>query len=168
MFKISFSKPHQITITHGYNCIDVFNCDCGYKCKYRSNYNFHNWRVRVHRFFEYRLHIKLPYFLYISRESARLSGTTKCPFKIPRKYTCSDCKYHDGYDEDLNGLCNNEEYISLNKEGRAMEHYIEGEEHCKFFDKNEWADKYDKNTGEIIWDDLKKINNEVIVCQKKS
>lgn len=151
MFKISFSKPHNINITHGYNCLDGTYCDCRSKCKHRSGYKFHNWSVNLHRFFEYRLHIKLPHFLYIGKQNAWLSGTTKCPFKKPRRYTCNHCKFQGGYDEDFNGLCSNKEYIQLNKEGRSKEHNVEGQSYCKFFEKDEWADKYDKDTGETIW-----------------
>lgn len=152
MFKVSFDKPHNITITHRYNCMDGIECDCRSKCKHRGGYKFHNWSVSVHRFFEYRLHIKLPHLLYICKKDAHLSGTTKCPFNKPRRYTCSHCKFQGGYDEDFNGLCSNEEYIRLNKEGRSKEHNVEGQSYCKFFEKDEWADKYDKDTGETIWD----------------
>ena len=153
MFKIQFGNFHWITITHGYYCLDSSYCDCRNKCKHSRGFKFHNWSVNVRRFFQYRLHIKLPHILYIGKKDAWLSGTTKCPFNKPRRYTCNHCKFQGGYDEDLNGLCSNEEYIRLNKEGRSMEHYVEGQSYCKFFEKDEWADKYDKDTGETIWND---------------
>jgi hypothetical protein len=164
MFKISFvhdlfnNDPTKrkriigIRITHGYHCSISYCCDCGRKCKYRKGFKFHNWSVSVHRFFEYRLHIKLPHLLYINKEYTDLSGTTKCPFKKERRYTCFDCKYHGGFDEYMKGLCANKEYIRLNKEGRAIEHNVPGQSYCKFFEKSEWADRWDKNTGERIFD----------------
>lgn len=146
MFKTSFNRPHEITITHGYYCTDVYDCDCGYKCKYRNNYKFHNWRVRVHRFFERRLHIKLPYFLYICKERARLSGTTKCPYGKSRLYTCWQCKYCDG---DPDGVCLNPKKATMSIEELKFDDPEWGTyNRCSLFEKNEWADRYDKNTGE--------------------
>lgn len=145
MFKIRFGGNHWITITHGYYCLDSARCDRKSKCKHGVGFKYHNWSVKVHKFFRYRLHIKLPYILYIGKEDAWLSGTTKCPFNKPRRYTCRHCKFKDGW------VCFNEDYIRLNKEGRSEEHEVEGQSYCKFFEKNEWADKYDKNTGETIW-----------------
>lgn len=152
MFKIRFGEIYWISITNGYNCMDSTDCNCRDKCKYcRISFRFHNWSAKVHNFFEYRLHIKLPHILYIGKKDTWLSGTTKCPFNKPRRYTCYHCKSHGGFDEYYGGLCSNEDYIRLNKEGRSMEHYVEGQSYCKFFEKDEWADKYDKNTGETIW-----------------
>lgn len=164
MFKISFihdlcntdpEKRKKITgiqITHGYHCSQSYCCDCGKKCKYRKGFKFHNWSVKVHRFFQWHLHIKLPHLLYINKKYTDLSGTTKCPFKKERKYHCIDCKYHDGYDEYMNGLCGNKEYRRLGREGKGGELYVQGQHYCKLFEKNEWADKWDKNTGETIYD----------------
>lgn len=164
MFKISFDrdlfnkdpkKRNKITgiiITCGYHCNNSYGCKYGMKCKYRKGFRFHNWSVSVHRFFEYNLNIKLPHILYIQRKYTDLSGTTKCPFKQERKYTCFDCKYHGGFDEDMNGLCANKEYIRLNKEGRRKEIDVPNQSYCKLFEKSEWADKFDKNTGEKLFD----------------
>lgn len=140
-------------ITYGYQCGDRSSCDCACKCKHRPNYRFHNCSVAIRRFFEYRLHIKLPQLIYFNKKWVKLSGTTKCPFNKPRRYTCHDCKFQNGYDEYYNGLCSNKDYIRLNKEGRSKEHDVKGQSYCKFFEKNEWADKYDKDTGETIWND---------------
>lgn len=164
MFKISFvrdllnndpkerNKITGIKITHGYHCSISYCCDCGRKCKYRKGFKFHNWSVSVHRFFEYRLNIKLPHWLYINKEYTDLSGTTKCPFKKERRYTCFDCKYHAGFDEYMNGLCGNKERHHLIKEGRYDECDVPDKAYCKFFEKSEWADKWDKNTGEKLYD----------------
>ena len=164
MFEISFmhdllkdtpeerKKITGIKITCGYQCRSACYCDCAKKCKYRKGFPFSNWYVSIRRFFEYQLHIKLPYWLFITKTYTDLSGTTKCPFKKERRYTCFDCKSHGGFDEYMNGLCANKEYIRLNKEGRASEHYVPGQSYCKFFEKSEWADKWNKNTGERIFD----------------
>lgn len=164
MFKVSLSrdlfnkdpeKRNKITgirITHGYQCSSACCCDCASKCKYRKGFKFHNWSVGVHRFFEYKLHIKLPHWLYINKHWTDLSGTTKCPFKKERRYSCHNCKYQAGYDIDCKGICGNKERYRLIEEGRGMELYIQGQYHCKLFEKNEWADKYNKDTGEKIWD----------------
>lgn len=145
-------KITGIMILHGYHCMNSCYCDCASKCKYRKGYKFHNWSVAVRRFFEYKLHIKLPHLLYINKKSTDLSGTTKCPFKKERMYSCHNCKYHSGFDEYMKGLCGNQERNRLNKEGKWREHYLPGELRCKFFEKNEYADNWDRNTGERIWD----------------
>ena len=164
MFKINFThdllnedpeKRKKITgiqITHGYHCSNSYRCEHGRKCKYRKGFKFHNWSVSVHRFFEYKLHIKLPHLLYIGKEYTDLSGTTKCPFKIERQYSCIDCKYHAGYDEHMKGICGNTERHDLIIAGKGNECYMPGHRHCTFFEKSEWADKWDKKTGQRIFD----------------
>lgn len=165
MFKIQFihnmmgktpeerKKITGINIIHGYNCADYYYCDCANKCKYKPKYTFHNWDVAVHRFFEQKLHIKLPHWLYVERWRANLSGTTTCPFNQPRIYTCYQCKYQAGYDSDLNGICGNEERNRLNREGKGSEISEFGKGRCKLFEKADWADKYDKETGEMLWNE---------------
>ena len=165
MFKISFDrdllnndpkKRNKITgliITCGYHCSNSFRCKCGSKCKYRKGFTFHNWSVGVHRFFEYRLHIKLPHLLYIQRQYTDLSGTTKCPFQMERIYTCFDCKYHAGFDEYMKGICGNKERHRLVEERKWEELDVPDVPYrCKLFEKREWADKFDKNTGETLFD----------------
>ena len=159
MFKIFFSRnvmgdtPQErkkitgIHIRYGYYC-NCFDCEHRHKCKYRKSCKFHNWSVNVHRFFEYKLHIKLPNWLYIDKLFTDLSGTTTCPFNMPRQYACYVCKYQAGYDEYMKGLCSNKDYIN----STWSESHIDGSSHCKFFEKNDWADKYDKKTGEVIFD----------------
>lgn len=138
-----------IMIMHGYQCGSSCYCNCASKCKYRKGYKFHNWSVAIHRFFEYRLHIKLPHFLYINKKWTDLSGTTKCPFKKERMYTCYDCKYQNGMDEYMNGLCGNKQYHNASYEESR---HPTNSQICRFFEKSEWADRWDKNTGEKIYD----------------
>lgn len=154
MFKIQFThdimnkdpeKRKKITgihVIHGYHCLDSCWCDCGHKCKYRKGFKFHNFSVAVHRFFEYRLHIELPHLFYIGKCITNLSGTAKCPFHKSRRYTCFDCKYQYG---DRN--CSNEKYHNASwKESRPDDpEWSNGK--CKFFEKNEWADDWDRKTG---------------------
>lgn len=137
MFKVSLirdilnhdaTKRNKVTgvdITYGYTCQRAHECDCGEKCKYRKYCKFHNWSVAFHRFFEYRLHTKLPHLLYIKKSYTDLSGTTKCPFNKPRMYSCCDCKFNAGY------MCSNENYIKSKYE----EYRIPGQSYCKFLKK---------------------------------
>ena len=149
MFKIRFGKFHWITITHGYYCLDSSSCDCRDKCKHSRGFKFHNWSVDVHRFFQYRLHIKLPHILYIGKKDAWLSGTTKCPYGKSRKYTCWQCNYCDG---DPDGVCLNPKKATATKEELKVVDPEWGEHHrCGLFEKTPWADNYDKDTGETIW-----------------
>jgi hypothetical protein len=49
----------------------------------------------------------------------------------------------------MKGLCSNKERRNVDwKESR----HPTNPQICKFFEKNEWADKYDKATGEMIYD----------------
>jgi len=161
MFKISFSRdwlnddPKKrkrikgLHIEYGYYCLSCSSCDCMSKCKYKGGFKFHNWSVKVHRFFEYKLHIKLPHLLYISKHSVDLSGTTKCPFNKSRRYTCWDCQYCDG---DPDGVCLNKERNETPVKERDFDDPDWGKYHrCKFFKKTPWADNWDKNTGERIF-----------------
>ena len=149
MFKVFFYKDSGLIITCGYECGNSSSCDCAHKCKYNSNHKFHNWSVAVHRFFEYRLHIKLPHLIYFNKEWVKLSGTTKCPHGKSRLYTCWDCKYCDG---DPDGVCLNPKKTTTPIEELKVKDPDWGEHHrCSLFNKREWADKYDKNTGKIIW-----------------
>lgn len=149
MIKISLIKDLNnnkkisgIKITHGYYCSSSCYCDCKNKCKYRKGFMFHNWSVDVHRFFEYYFHIKLPHMLYINKEYTDLSGTTKCPFAKSRRYTCWDCKYQCGLEK-----CS----IPYNERKRfeQIPEWAGGK--CGSFEKCEWADDWDRDTGKRIW-----------------
>lgn len=147
------NKIRGIHIFCGYHCYIAYDCDCGRKCKYRKNFTkLHNFSVRIHRFFEYRLHIKLPHLLYISKDSNDMSGTILCPFKKPRRYTCYDCKSCAGVDENIDTICINKERRKLFEEKRGKEAYNDDytRAHCEFFDKVDYADDYDKRTGGIV------------------
>lgn len=161
MFKISFAhdilnpdpklrkKITAIVITYGYACNDSRYCNCQRKCKYSNGgYWFHNLSCKIHLFFEYRLHIKLPHLLYIGKKHTSLSGTTKCPFHKSRHYTCWDCKYSDGQ---VHGSCLNEKYRKASYEESRTDDPEWNSGKCKFFEKNEWADDWDKETGEMIY-----------------
>jgi hypothetical protein len=160
MFKIRFThdidnpdkeKRKKITgidIRHGYYCLDSTWCDCRRKCKYaKGGFKFHNFSVEMHRFFEYRLHIKLPHLLYIGKKDTSLSGTTKCPFHKSRHYTCWDCIYSNGC---IDGGCSNEQYHKATyEESRSTDkEWKHGK--CKFFEATPWSDKWDRDTGEWI------------------
>lgn len=159
MFKISISRdvfgknPKKfkgIAITHGYYCIKAYKCSNGRECKYRKNFAFHNFSVGLHRFFEHRLHIKLPHLLYIHRHSVDLSGTTKCPFGKPRAYSCYDCAHCGGV---LLRDCLNPKKKDMTVEQLMETTKIEDKDwptgRCTLFEKTSWADNWDKDTGEM-------------------
>ena len=129
----------MIHINVGYKCGDELHCNMRKKCKYRAKwYKLHNISVEIHRFFEYRLHIKLPHLLYIGQRWERLSGTDKCPFHKSRNYTCYDCKYICG---DLCRECSCKERTDTPYNERLT---VENEwgKQCGYFEKCEWADDY--------------------------
>lgn len=167
MFKIEFSRningrtPEEcrkidgIDITIGYHC---YNCRCPQynTCKYRKSFHgLHMMRYNVHRFFERRLHIKLPYVLNIHKLSSDLSGTTTCPHNEPRRYSCYDCKFCDAVDENCDVCCGNQERYLAIKEGRytIMDDFNNGNDYCRYFEKSEYADRYDTKTGLSVYDD---------------
>ena len=126
-------------INMGYECGDALHCDKSKKCKYRPKYRkLHNISVDIHRFFEYRLHIKLPHLLYIGQRWERLSGTKKCPFHKSRHYTCYDCQYVCG--EILRECGCNERNNTPYKERLEIE--TEWGSQCGYLKKCEWADDY--------------------------
>lgn len=138
----NYKRITGINITHGYHCSSFCYCDCKNKCKYKNGFKFHNWSVNVHRFFGYYFHIKLPHLLYVGKEYTDLSGTTKCPFHKSRRYTCWDCKHQSGLRE-----CS----IPYNKR-RKIEYSTEWDRClCGSFEKCEWADNWDKDTGKMIY-----------------
>ena len=147
-------KITGLCITCGYHCYISCRCDCGKKCKYRKNFTgIRNLSVRIHRFFEYRLKIKLPYWISLIKESNDMSGTTMCPYNKPRRHTCYDCKHCAGVDEDFDTICNNEDSINLSKEGRWWKECRIDDEtraNCKFFEPVEYADDYNPKTGSVI------------------
>lgn len=145
------TKQRRITgliITIGYRCSDSCWCDCASKCKYNKGYSYNNLSVRVHSFFQYRLNIKLPHLLYISRESRNFSGTEMCPHHKSRYYTCWDCSYCTGRG------CSNKQYRESTWE-EAHDSDDPDWHHtgrCKFFEKHELADNWDKKNGERKYD----------------
>lgn len=147
-------KIKGLVIRYGYACNVSYKCDCAQKCKYRYSRNsfarFYTSAVmEIRRFFEYKLKIKLPYLLFIGHTNRDLSGTAKCPFNKSRCYTCFDCESCSP-----NGVCNNENYRNANWEAEGNFEIPTDWGYqwiCKFFEKNELADNYDKKTGEHIF-----------------
>lgn len=125
----------------GYQCGDGTDCDKYRQCKYRAKwYKLHNLSVSIHRFFEYRLYIKLPHLICISQKWERLSGTDKCPFNKSRNYTCYDCKYICG---DMLRECECKARVEAPlKEQLPDVETKDWGKRCAYFDKNEWADDY--------------------------
>jgi hypothetical protein len=129
----------MIHIRIGYECGDRLDCDMYKKCKYKPYwYKLNNAYVEIRRFFEYRLHIKLPWPIYITGKYARLSGTSKCPYNKTRHYTCHDCDYCGG---PLLRECTCEERNETPYNERPQ---VENkwEQPCHYFKKWEFADDY--------------------------
>lgn len=138
----------------GYSCHISFWCPNGSKCKYKSTYRWHNFSVNFSRFLYRHFNINFHLPIYFQRHRVDLSGTTKCPYQMPRLYTCWDCEYHDGC---IDGRCLNEMHAEMIKQGRQSEILYPRDDvihrkMCKLFKHNEWCQNYDKNTGEIIYE----------------
>lgn len=159
MFKIRFyrgmdindltkkGKIKGIDIKYSTHC-SFYECDCRSKCKYRKASSIHRILVNFRIWLSNNINInKLPNILFIDKPFRDLSGTTRCPFNVPRRYHCNDCIYSD-YDDMCEGICTCDERIKLIK-ARKFEEIRSSDKYtpCKFFTKNEFADNYDKETG---------------------
>ena len=123
-----------------YECGDYLHCDKSKQCKYKPRfYKLHNLSVKIHRFFEYRLHIKLPYLIRIYQTWKRLSGTSKCPYHKSRYYDCYDCKYVSG---ELFRECSCKERINAPCNERLSPIKTEWGYRCAYFKKCPWADNH--------------------------
>lgn len=137
-------KIKGITFLIGCHCLSSCWCEHGRKCKYKLRCRHHNLKVRLNNFLYYNFKFKLPSLIYITQHAVDLSGTEKCPFKMERMYSCWDCTHHYGMDN-----CSSEEYRNASyEESRHPTLKLA----CKFFEKNEYADKWDKKTGERMYD----------------
>lgn len=133
-------------INIGYECGDGTHCDKYKQCKYRARWHkLHNLKVNIHRFFEYKLHIKLPYLISIGQNWVRLSGTDKCPFHKSRNYTCYDCAYNMSFDE----ACSCKERVETPYDKRLPDVPVDGwDDMCPYFNKCDWADNYTQKMKE--------------------
>lgn len=131
----------MLYITIGYECGDALHCDKRKKCKYRAKwYKLNNISVGIHRFFKFKLHIKLPYLIHIRQKFVRLSGTDKCPYHKSRFYDCYDCKYVCG---ELLRECSCKERINTPYKERIHDVDVEDwGKRCAYFEKCDWADNY--------------------------
>lgn len=136
-------KGKFLSIIYGAECTSSSVCKHRKKCKYRLRFRLHNIMVEVRNFFRFRLHINLPFLLYIGKDKRDLSGTTMCPHNMPRRYTCYDCEHSIP--------CTRGCAIPFSERQDTLEDPDWGKwERCILFKKSAIADCWDKNTGE--WD----------------
>ena len=140
MFKIKIINSEfgiYLLIIHGYDCGDSCDCNMSKKCKHINHHRFHNFSVKLHRFFEYKLHVKLPHLIYITKKYVRFSGTHMCPYNKPRNYICHDCEFICGpLLRDCRCKDNKGSYLETT--------YVDDHwgRKCKYFKKCSWADDY--------------------------
>lgn len=142
------SKINGIIITCGYYCGNSCWCQFGSKCKYRKGFGFHNFCVHLSdwtfRHFGFRL--RFPW--YFQKFYTDLSGTIKCPYKVPRVYTCWECEYG----QMISRECTNPNRYEIIQAGRY--HEIEepfGTRRCKLFKMSDHIKGYDSKTGEWVY-----------------
>ena len=136
-------KIKGITFEIGYYCKQSCDCCHGYECKYRPDYRYHNWSINVRRWIREKTGLDINFPWYFQRHRVDFSGTTMCPYKMDRIYTCYDCLYSAGIRE-----CSNEMYRSSSWKDCHDEDTPVGR--CKFFEVDPMYANYDKKTGEII------------------
>lgn len=143
-------KIKWFIVESGYRCRKSYSCPHGSKCKYHSKYTWHNFSVNVSRFIYRKFHVEFHFPIYFQKHGSDLSGTTRCPYEMPRMYDCYDCEYSRGYRE-----CGNEVRHDMIKDGKYSEIQSPSDDYtysivCKLFKPNDYCQKYDKKTGEII------------------
>lgn len=137
----------SLLITCGYGCINASQCDKSNKCKYRDKYRFHNFSVKLSRFFKkFNIDFHLP--VYIQRYHVELSGTTKCPYNKDRMYSCLNCIYGSDYP-----ICSNIKRNHIIDSGNLSAISYDDPDksmRCKLFEPNEDYYYYDGVTGEYL------------------
>lgn len=108
-------------------CSNWWHCQYKNKCKFKS--------------------VKRRYFkrLSIQGDLTDLSGTTMCPYKTHRLYTCWDCEFCSGQ---VDGKC-----LNPNKQNEVG--YEDSEwgigHRCTGFTPDAWCNLWDRRTGERIY-----------------
>lgn len=128
------------------HCINHYYCEYNNICEYnRTKQKMYKIRKRLRDFlvFKFGIHLGSLESKWIYRD---LSGTTICHHHVSRNYSCFDCKYSRCDTVEIEMCCTNEDYIN----NKFSESNIPGKRHCKFFSKDEYADDYNKETGEYI------------------
>lgn len=138
-------KKHKrikgLIITIGRRCISSCYCDKASKCRYRSNFQFDNYIVRLRNWIFWKFHIRVPQIIFIGKRDVDLSGTTKCPFQKPRRYTCWDCEHSYGMEN-----CRIEWQYRKDNPDKDWKH-----DRCGSYEPNKYADCWDRKTGERIY-----------------
>lgn len=155
-FKISFlhdlmaKNPEERKRITGIQILSGFHCQISYKCPHREkckykNFISHNLSSSIKNWIYFHLNIKIPYTFYIQKFSTDLSGTSTCPFNMPREETCFRCKFCGPGER-----CENKERQKLWEEGRHKEYENpENPYACKLFERNDYFDCYNKITGDL-------------------
>ena len=89
--------------------------------------------------------------LSVSKVSGRFSGTKYCVHSLDTVKTCDNCIYADGYDDDCNGLCSNENYANMSP-GELRRDIDNGMwYHCRYWEPNSEYTSKRSYDGGCIW-----------------
>jgi len=141
-------KIKGIIFETGYCCKHDYECPHGRDCKYRARYKYHNWSVNVRNWIYHKTGIDIKFPWYFQRHRVDFSGTTMCPYKMPRMYNCYQCKHLGNVPQAEFGIgCTNDDYIHSSWEDCHDEDTPHGR--CKFFEVDPYYENYDRKTGEL-------------------
>lgn len=129
-----------LIINIGRRCLSSCWCDHAPKCRYNKGFRFNNMIVNFRRIIRLKFKIDLPQIIFIGPHDVDLSGTTKCSYKMPRRYTCWDCQNAYGMD---NCRIPFRDRKPLIEETDGFSSQI-----CGSYVPNNWADNWDRKTGE--------------------
>lgn len=136
-------KIKGLIITIGRRCLSSCYCNKASKCRYKKGHKFNNAIVRFRNFIYRKFKINLPQIIFIGPHDVDLSGTTKCPYHMPRRYTCWDCQNAYGMD---NCRIPFRDRKPLIEETDGFSSQI-----CGSYVPNQWADSWNRKTGEHIY-----------------
>lgn len=136
-------KIKGLIITIGRRCLSSCYCNKASKCRYKRGHKFNNAIVNFRRIIRIKFGIDLPQIIFIGPHDVDLSGTTKCPYHMPRRYTCWDCQNAYGMD---NCRIPFRERKPVTEEANPWACGI-----CGSYVPNQWAGSWDRKTGEHIY-----------------
>lgn len=136
-------KIKGLIITIGRRCLSSCYCNKASKCRYKRGHKFNNAIVRFRNFIYRKFKINLPHIIFIGPHDVDLSGTTKCPYHMPRRYTCWDCQNAYGMD---NCRIPFRDRKPLIEKTDGFSSQI-----CGSYVPNQWADRWNRKTGEHIY-----------------
>lgn len=143
--KLSFRRNTNNKIYGIEILLSNFHCnqhDCPYSSACRKHSVISTFTKRLNKIIK-KIHLWLRY-----ENVENLSGTTSCPYSIPRRYNCEDCK-HLCYDTSLNGYCKVRNNVQVLDDNGHVCYFATGN-CCMLQEVSDLSKNWDKNAGKIV------------------